>query len=68
MTNQMAVGFLTPDELHELCQGIVLRLAKLEEHKSTAVEVGHAENIEYWSKGIDAAKAAQRKLLMAYDV
>lgn len=68
MTNQMAIGFVTSAELHELCQGIATRLEKLAAHRRVAVEVGSEENIVYWDSCIEDAKSVQKKLLSAYSV
>ena len=68
MTNQMAIGFVTPDELHEMCQGIGDRIARLFDLRAEAVKFGNADNVKYWTECIDASKEAQRKLLAAYQV
>ena len=64
MKNEM----LNSNQIHELREGLRLRIQELEKRIVACKEIGQDEYVKYWEKSLNEAKLVENMFLIRYNV
>ena len=64
MKNEM----LNSNQIHELREGLRLRIQELEKRIAACKEIGQDEYVKYWEKSLNEAKLVENMFLIRYNV